>query len=153
MSVGRPRVLGLLFLLLALAACTGSAPESEPLVSRADVAVLSYAPPSGAPDFCTELAQTTHLTGLPVAIGTLTADPQDVEARLSLTATVDELRAVRADVPDQPGLLGLSTALDDLLDTLGDAQDAPLTDAVRTAISTRLEAFGVQAQPLCGFPS
>lgn len=152
MSVGRPRVVGLLFLLLALAACTGSAPDPGPQVRRADAAVASYAPPSGAPGFCTELAGTTHVTGLPVAIGTLTADPHDVEAGVALNAAVDELRNVRADVPDQPGFLGLSTSLDELLDALREAQRGPLTDAVRTAISTRLEAFGVQAQPLCGFP-
>jgi hypothetical protein len=149
--VGGLRVLGLLFPLIALAGCTAA--DDAPPVPRADAAVPSYAAPSGAPGFCATLAGTTHLTRLPVAVGTLTAQPQDVGAKLELTAAVDELNSVLDQVDGKPDLRALGTTVRELIGVLRDARDAPLTDAIRTKISTGLDDVGQRAQAVCGFPS
>lgn len=152
MSIGRLRVLGLLFTFVACtAACDPS--DAEPQVTRADVAVLSYSPPSGAPDFCAALAGSTHLTGLPEALGTLTADPDDVEATLALTSVIGELQDVLEEVRARPGFLALDRALARLTDAVREARDGPLTDPVRAAIGTGLDDVGHQVQPVCDFPT
>jgi hypothetical protein len=149
---GRLRVLGLLIpLLAATAGCTAT--EAQPRSTRADVAVRSYAPPSGAPGFCSTLAGTTHLPDLPEALGTLTADPEDVESTLALTAAIGELTYVRNEVEDGPDVTDLVSSLDGLVSALRQARERPVTDAVRTAISTGLDDVGRQVQLLCGFPT
>jgi hypothetical protein len=115
--------------------------------------VRSYASPSGAPGFCAALAGTTKLTGLPLAVGTLTADPTDVEAGLALTAVIDELQVVLDEVRAESGFLPLDAALEGLTGALREAREGSLTDALRTAISAGLEDVGRLAQPVCGFPT
>jgi hypothetical protein len=150
--IGRLRVLGLAFLLVVgTAAC--AAEDAEPQVTRADVAVRSYTPPSGAPGFCAALAASTHLSGLPEALGTLTADPNDVEATLALTSAIDELQDVLDEVRARPGFLALDRSLARLADAVREARDGPLTDAVRTAIGTGLDDVGHRVQPVCDFPA
>jgi hypothetical protein len=146
--VGRLRVLGLLFPLVAAAGCTS--PDATPGVERADAAVPDYAPPSGTPTFCTELAGTTHLAGLSTTVGILTADPDDVESGLELTAAADELQAVLDDVRDRPAM---RASLHELVDALRRAQGGRLTDAARVAITTGLDEVGREAQAICGFPA
>jgi hypothetical protein len=149
--IGRPRVLGLLLLLGSTTACSGA--QTQPSVERTDVAVQSYAPPAGAPGYCTLLAGSPHLVGLPVAIGTLTARPGDVEAKLALSAAVGDLRAVGEEVARDDGTAALGAALDELTAALARAEAGPLTDAVRTAVSTGLDDVGLLVQPACDFPT
>jgi hypothetical protein len=144
-------VLGLVFPLVAMAGCASA--DKPPPVPRADEAVPSYAPPSGAPALCAALAGTTHLTGLPAAVGTLATRPGDVAAKLELTAAVDELQGMLDDFDDRPDLTELSSALEALTGALRDAREAPLTDEVRSKISTELDDVGLRAQAVCGFPS
>ncbi|TFV89889.1 hypothetical protein [Blastococcus sp. CT_GayMR16] len=145
-------VLGLLVSTVALAGCLAeeSAPPPAP---RADVAVLTYAPPSGAPDFCTALAGSTHLTDLPRAVGTLVAQPGDVAAALVLTGAITELDDVLDVVRRQPGFLVLDRSLEDLGGALREARDGPLTEVVREAISDGLDDIGDYVQPVCDFPT
>jgi hypothetical protein len=143
-------VLGLLFPLAAMTACTTA---DAPHAQLADVAVPSYAPPSGAPDFCATLAGTTHLAGLPVDLGTLMAQPDDVGARLELTAAADELKSVLDQVHDRRDRGALGSSLQDLVRVLRDARDGPATDAVLAKIAAGLGDVGRRAQTLCGFPS
>jgi hypothetical protein len=143
---------GLLVLLVAgTAGC--STPDATASVERADVAVRSYAPPSGAPDFCAVLAGSSHLTDVPSAVGTLTADPEDIEAGLALTAAIGELKDVLDGVRAHSGFVELDSSLEQLAGALRDAREGPMTDAVRTAISTGLDDVGRQVQPVCGFPA
>ena len=90
---------------------------------------------------------------MPAAIGTLAADPDDVEAGLELAAAIDELQAVADHVPARAGYLAVGTSLEKLVTTLRRARDGRLTHAVRTSISTGLDDVGRQAQTLCGFPT
>jgi hypothetical protein len=143
---------GLLVLLVAGAGGC-STPGATASLERADVAVRSYAPPSGAPGFCTALAGSTHLTDVPSAVGTLTADPEDIEAGLALTAVIGELTDVLDGVRAHPGFLELGRSLEQLAGALREAREGPLTDAVRTAITTALDDVGRQVQPVCGFPA
>jgi hypothetical protein len=147
----RLSVLGLLFPLAVLVGCTGkaAAPHAEP----EDVAVPSYAPPSGAPALCAALAGTTHVTGLGTTLGTLTTRPEDVVAGLDLAAAIDELQGVLDEVGDQPARAALRTSLEKLVGALWDAREHPLTDAVRTRISAGLDDVGSRAQAVCGFPA
>ena len=151
MGYGGLRGVGLAFPLVALVGCT-TAP-SDPPVQRADVAVPSYAAPSGAPAFCVDLARTVHLTALPDAVGTLTARPEDVGAKLDLNAAGDELRDVLQQVDRQPGAGALAGALRELVAALREAGDVRLTDDIRTRISTGLDDVGRDAQSACEFPS
>ena len=155
MFIGRPRVfLGLLVLLGATGASSAcSGPEEQSRAERADVAVLSYAPPSGAPGYCASLAGSTQLTRIPTAIGTLTARPRDVESKLALAAAADDLRIVGEQVPRNGGTAELGASIDDLLTALTDATDGPVTDSVRSAISTGLDDVGRLVQPVCDFPA
>jgi hypothetical protein len=149
--VGGLRGLGLAFPLVALAGCTPT--HSAPQEQRADVAVPSYAPPSGAPHFCAALADTTHVTGLPTAVGTLTTRPEDVGAKLELTAAADELQGVLDQVSDEPDAGALAGSLRELVAALRYARDTRLTDQGRTDISTGLDDVGRAAQAACGFPT
>jgi len=148
---GGLRVLGLLFPLVVLAACAPT--DGPPRVQRADVAVSSYAPPSGAPDFCAALAATTHVTGLPVVVGTLTALPDDVGSKTEITGAVDELQGVLEQVRNRPGTDVLAGSLAELIAALRSARDSRLTDEVRAEISAGLDDVGRDAQAACGFPS
>jgi hypothetical protein len=150
--VSRLRDLGLVVLLLGgTAACThaGTAPPEN----GGDVAVRAYSPPSGVPGFCALLADSTHLTGLPEAVGTLTVDPGNVEARLLLTAAIAELDDVLADIGEDPGFFLLDRSVDELLTTLRDVRDGGLTETARTAIASGLDDIGDQVQPVCEFPT
>lgn len=151
MLIRRSRVLGLLVLLGATTACSGA--EAQPWIDRTHAAVQSYAPPSGAPGYCTLLAGSTHLVGIPVAIGTLTARPGDVEAKLALSAAVGDLRAVGEEVARDAGTAALGAALDDLTAALTRAEAGPITDSVRSAVSTGLDDVGLLVQPVCDFPT
>jgi len=153
--IGRPRVfLGLLVLLGATGASSAcSGPEEQSRAERADVAVLSYAPPSGAPGYCASLAGSTQLTRIPTAIGTLTARPGDVESKLVLAAAADDLRVVGEQVPRDGGTAELRTSIEALVTALADATGGPVTDSVRSAISTGLDDVGRLVQPVCDFPA
>jgi hypothetical protein len=150
--VRRLRDLGLVILLLAgAAACTPA--ETAPPEAGVDVAVRAYSPPAGVPGFCALLADSAYLTELPEAVGTLTVEPGDVEAKLLLTAAITELDGVLADVRERPGFLALERSVDELLTTLRDARDERLTETARTAIVSGLDDIGHQVQPICGFPT
>jgi hypothetical protein len=148
-SISRPRILGLLFPLLAATACTDSDPQVA--ATRIDVAVQSYAPDEGVPGWCATLAGSTHLTDIAAAIGTLTAREGDVEAKLALAAAVDDVRAV-ADEIAGGGQVDLAAAFDRLSKALTRAKDGPLTDASRAAVVTALDEAGRLVQPVCEFP-
>jgi hypothetical protein len=139
--------LGLVFPLLAVTACTAG--EASSTSRRTDVAVQSYAAPQGAPGYCLLLANSLHVTLLPRAIGTLTARPDDVEARLDLAAAADELTEVRDEADDSV----VAGAIDDLLDALAQARSGPLTASLVTSISTGLDDVGRLVQPDCDFPA
>jgi hypothetical protein len=149
---GRTRVPGLLVLLtvtVATTACTGG--ESPQRLKRADVAVQSYAAPSGAPGYCASLAGSTHLTDVAVALGTLTARPGDVEAKLALTAAAEDLRAVDDELTEDDA--ALDAALEELAAALDRAEQGPITDSVRAAVSGGLDDVGRLVQPVCDFPA
>lgn len=151
MLFGRPPLLGLLVLLLAATAgCTSSkAPAGFP---RADVAVPSYTPPTGAPGFCSVLAANTHLAAVPDAIGLLAATREDVRAGLDLHAAATELRAVLESVQSEGGHQDVGRALDDLIGALEDAASGTLTETDQGAVAAGLDDVGDRVQPLCGFP-
>jgi hypothetical protein len=142
----------LAFPLIVVTGCL-SHPSAAPEVQRADVAVPSYAPPSGAPGFCAALAGTTHLTALAPAVGTLTSQPEDVGAQLELAAAADELQHVLDQASTRPGADALAGSLRDLVAALRKARDSHLTDQLRTEIRTGLDDVGRRAQAVCGFPS
>ena len=151
MSIGRLRVLGLLVPLFAATACTSDGPETA-AVSRVDVAVQNYSPAEGVPAWCARLAGSPHLTGIPAAIGALTAREGDVEAKLALAAAVDDLEAVAAEIPEG-AQTDIAAALDGLAVSLTQATDGPLTDSVRAAVTTGLDDVGRLVQPICEFPT
>ena len=151
MLIGRLRVLGLLVPLLATTACTAGDPETA-AVSRVDVAVQSYSPAEGVPVWCVRLARSPNLTGIPAAIGALTAREGDVEAKLALAAAVDDVEAVAAEIPES-GQADLAGAFDRLGTALRQAQDGPLTESARAAVSTALNDVGRLVQPVCEFPA
>lgn len=151
MLLGRPGVLGLLVVLGATAGC--SAEAEQPSRLAADVAVAAYEPAAGAPHFCALLAASTHLTGLPGAVGSMAAESRTVEAQLDLSAGIAELRAVLDDVRSETGYTDVETVLQDLVVSLTSAIQGPLTDVVRVAISDGLDAVGRRVQPVCTFPT
>jgi hypothetical protein len=90
---------------------------------------------------------------VPVAVGSLTSQPENVGAKLELTAAVDELQGVLHQVRDRPGAGPLAGSLADLVAALREARDSRLTDEVRTQISAGLDDVGRRVQAVCGFPS
>jgi hypothetical protein len=116
------------------------------------VAVASYQPPEGAPAFCRLLADSVHVDGLPVAVGTLIADPGNRAAVQQLEDVLAELETVLADVPGEERYAELTAGLEDLLASVHSATENPVDDDLRARISTRLDAFGAQVQPVCVFP-
>ena len=153
MQRGRLRGFGLVVAVAGVAGCTHSATDMPSREGRAGVAVPSYAPPAGTPDFCGLLAGTTSLTAVPAALGMLAADADVVEARLTLSAAIDELQGVLDHVPPRGGNLAVGTSLEQLITALLRARDRRLTDDLRTSISTGLDDVGRQAQTACGFPT
>jgi hypothetical protein len=133
------------------AGCTE--PAEEPPAPGADAAVASYLAPAGAPGFCTRLAASTHLDGVPLAIGTLTADARNEDAVGQLEGAVADLEAVLDDVAEQDVPDELTARFEDLLASLYSATLNPVDDALRTRISERLAALGTQVQPVCEFPT
>jgi hypothetical protein len=150
MRIGGPRWLGPLLLLGVTAGCTEPADTAPP--ERGDVAVASYRPPAGAPAFCRELADSVHVDDLAVALGTLTADPEDRAAVAQVADARAELENVLADVPDEERYAELTVELEDLLAGVDSATENPVDDDLRTRISTRLDRFGALVQPVCVFP-
>ena len=148
MFIGRLRLAGLLVLVFLAASCTAEPGEPDP-----DAAVASYTAPRDAPAFCDLLADSTELPRVPTAIGALAADLGSVEARLTLTGAIVELRAVQDDVRDEPGYGPLETALDDLVAGLTQVTSGPLTTSALTSISSGLAAVGERTQPVCRFPA
>lgn len=151
MRTSRPGILGLLILLGAVTGCKGDADRAEPV--SADAAVPSYAAPPRAPDFCTTLAGSTRIAGIPRAVGALAAGTGTVEARLELTGGIDDLRAVLDDVRGEDRDERLESALERLVATLADVRDGPLTAAARADVSADLDAVGRHVQPVCQLPS
>lgn len=151
MSIGPAARLGVAALVLAAVAACGPPDDARP-GADADAAVPSYAPPEGAPGFCTRLASAGELRRLPTSIGTLVAGP-DVEARTQLSQAMRELRTVLADVRAEGGSDGLAAALEELADALGAVVVGPLTEPVRISLSAGLAQVGALAQPACGFPT
>jgi hypothetical protein len=148
----RLRDLGLLLLLLAgIAACTqGEVPSTAPQI---DVAVQAYTPPSTAPGFCTGLADSSQLPQLPEAVGTLIAEPGEVEATLVLTGAITELEGLLDDIREGPGFVALDRSTDALVTTLRHARDGRLTEMVRIAITEGLDDVGRRVQAVCDFPT
>lgn len=149
----RTRLLGLLFLVTPLAACTASEATTPVRAAADSAAVPSYQPPQGAPAFCGELAAAGRLLDVPRALGTLAARPGDVEAELQVSAAVRELRAVLDTLREADGPARLGSALEALADDLAAAVAGPLTAGGTTAITAGLDDVAVLAQPVCGFPS
>jgi hypothetical protein len=151
MLLGRLRLSGLLILVfLTSAACTSAdAPSTSAPVG---VAVPSYTPPAGAPDFCTDLARGTDLRKVPAAMGTLVVAPDDVEARLHLGNAADEVRGLLDDLRDDGGHDDVESALDDLATALETAYDETVTGAVRDDVVSTLDELGHEVQPDCEFP-
>jgi hypothetical protein len=151
MRIGGPRFLGSLLLVGATAACTGPVDPTSP--ERGDVAIASYGAPDGAPAFCRLLADSVHIDDLPLALGTLTADPEDRAAVAQVEEAHAELEDVLADIADEQRHTELSAALDDLLTAVRSATDDPVDEDLRTRISARLDRFGALVQPVCVFPA
>ncbi len=149
MRTSRPGVLGLLILLGAVTGCKSAADPVEP----ADAAVPSYAAPPGAPDFCTMLAGSTRIAGIPRAVGALAAETGTAHAHVMLTGGIDDLGAVLDEVRAEDGHERLGTALERLVATLTSVRDRPLTDSARADVSAELDAVGRYVQPVCQFPS
>jgi len=148
----RLRDLSLLLLLLAgIAACTqGEVPSTAPQI---DVAVQAYTPPSTAPGFCTGLADSSQLPQLPEAVGTLIAEPGEVEATLVLTGAITELEGLLDDIREGPGFVALDRSADALVTTLRHARDGRLTEMVRIAITEGLDDVSRRVQAVCDFPT
>lgn len=151
MHIGRPSILGLLVLVSMTVSC--SADTDEPAPVESDAAVASYAAPDDAPSFCTRLARSTHLTAIPTAVGSLAAGTDAIEARVTLSGAIRELRAVRDDVRAEGGFEALEADLAGLVEALTLAMDGPLTDPVRIAVADGLDGVGELAQPVCRFPA
>ena len=152
MLTRRLRDLSLLLLLLAgIAACTqGEVPSTAPQI---DVAVQAYTPPSTAPGFCTGLADSSQLPQLPEAVGTLIAEPGEVEATLVLTGAITELEGLLDDIREGPGFVALDRSADALVTTLRHARDGRLTEMVRIAITEGLDDVSRRVQAVCDFPT
>jgi hypothetical protein len=151
MLFGRLRLPGLLiFPLLAAAGCTSTGTPSS--ATPVGVAVPSYAPPAGAPDYCRDLARGTALRKVPAAMGTLVVLPDDVEARLHLGNAADEVRGLLDDLGEHSGHDEVTSALDDLVTALETAYDATVTGAVRDDVVNALDEVGDEVQPDCEFP-
>ncbi|MGY1804206.1 hypothetical protein ACI78T_13100 [Blastococcus sp. SYSU D00922] len=153
MLLGRLRLVGLLALLAGpVVGCTGSLDEGS-TAQPANVAVPSYEPAETAPEYCSSLADSSHLTEVPVAMGVLAGERGDVGAELDLTGAIDELRTVQEQVRDAGGSLRLEAAIDDLVESLTAARDRGVTSAMRDDVSTALDDLGRLVQPACRFPS
>ncbi len=151
MRISGPQWLGPLILLGAVAGCTASV-DADPR-GAGDPAIPSYQPPEDAPPFCSTLADSVHVDGMPVALGTLTADPEDRVAVAQLEDARAELEDVLAAVPDEERYAELTAGLEYLLAAVHSATVNPVEDDLRTRISTRLDAFGSLVQPVCVFPA
>ena len=147
----RPGALGLLVLVSALSACSSSA---APVVTeQPGVAALpSYVAPARAPGFCAVLARSTHLTGLPAALGRLSVDPADADARLEVAGAVADLRPVLDDVRYAVEYADLETTVENLVATLTEVSGGRLRDDVGERIGAALGTLGELAQPACEFP-
>jgi hypothetical protein len=153
MSLGRLGLLGLLIVLAGTATgCTGFA-DAGSEARPAGVAVPSYGLAPGTPAYCTSLAGSTHLTGIPAAVGVLSGRRGDVQAELDLAAAIDDLRAVLEAIEDDGGSPPLEAAVGELVAALSAARDGSMTSAVRDDISTALDDVGRLVQPVCRFPS
>jgi hypothetical protein len=129
------------------------APPSDPAPERGDVAIASYSPPDGTPAFCQLLADSVDVDDLPVALGTLTADPRNRDAVAQVADALAELEDVLAAVPDEEPYAEPAAGLEDLVQAVESATENPVDDVVRTRISTRLDRFGAQVQSVCDFPA
>lgn len=153
MRRGLRGVVGPLLLLAgATAGCTATA-DAGSEVRPGSVAVPSYTAAAGTPAYCAELAGSTHLTGIPAAVGVLAGRPGDVQAELELSAAIEELRTVLERIGDDGGAPRLELAVGELVDALAAARDGSLTSSVRDDLAAALDDVGRVAQPVCGFPS
>ena len=151
MTLRRPAVLGLLFLVGAVTACSSSA---APVAVEPGVAALpSYVAPAQAPGFCELLANSTHLTTLPAALGQLSADPQNADARLEVAGAVTDLRPVLDDIRYAVEYAALETVVANLVAALTEVSAGRLRDDVGERISSALTRLGELAQPVCGYPT
>ncbi|MCW2700990.1 MAG: hypothetical protein JWQ45_2525 [Blastococcus sp.] len=151
MRIGGPAWLGLVVALGVTVGCTAS-PEAPP-PPTGTAAVPAYRAPAGAPGFCTRLAGSTHVPAIPLAIGTLTADPGNTDAVGALEDAVADLEAVLDDLSDGDRYGDVTAGLEDLLAALHSATVNPVDDALRVRIHDRLAAVGTQVQPVCDFPT
>ncbi|WP_137160616.1 hypothetical protein [Blastococcus sp. CCUG 61487] len=147
----RSGVVGLAVAAVLAAALTGCGGDDDRAIPD-DAALPAYLAPSGAPDFCTDLAASRELGDLPTSMGTLTTGP-DVVARTQVSRAVQEMRNVLAEVRSEGGQEQLAAALEELVAALRSVLDGELTDPVRAAVSDGLRRVGEQAQPTCGFPT
>lgn len=148
MRLGRYLVLGL----IVLAATVAFGSDEQPAPDRTAVALPSYTPPVGAPGFCTLLADSTRLTRIPTAVGTLAARPDDGVALGDLTAAVTELQIVLDEIVGTDRYAQLEATLHDLTAALSEATDEPVTEGAWRRIGRGLDDLGAQVQPLCEFP-
>jgi hypothetical protein len=151
MRIGGPRWLGPLLLVGAMAGCTD--PVDAAPVERGDVAIASYGAPEGAPTFCHLLADSVHIGDLPLALGTLIADPGDRAAVAQVADAHAELEDVLADLPTGERYAEASAELEQLVGAVRSATEEPVDDGLRRRISAGLSGFGALVQPVCGFPA
>jgi hypothetical protein len=151
MIIRRPAVLGLLFLLGSLSACTSEA--STPPEASGVAALQGYRAPTGAPHFCSLLAGSTHLRGIPTALGALAVDTADAGARQQLAGAVTDLRAVLDDIRLDVEHADLETAVEDLVDALTVAAGGRLPAELSDTVAAALTDIADIAQPACGFPT
>jgi hypothetical protein len=151
MRIGGPRWLGPLLLVGAMSGCTDPVDPAPP--GRGEVAIASYSAPEGAPTFCHLLAGSVHIGDLPLALGTLIADPGDRTAVAQVADAHVELEDVLADLPTGERYAEVSSELEHLLDAVRSAMQEPVDDGLRRRISAGLNDFGALVQPVCEFPA
>jgi hypothetical protein len=152
MLVGGRVVPGLTLLSLVCLATACTAGDDPEPTSETGVAIASYRPPAAAPEFCSLLAGSAEITGLPPALGRLAVTTRDVEAQLSVTGAVEELRGVLSAVREDGEHRLLESELDRLVTALVEARDGEVDEQLAGEVSDALDAVGERVQPICRFP-
>jgi len=151
MRIGGPTWLGLVVVIGVTAGCT--APAEAPAPPGSEPAVAAYRAPAGAPRFCARLAGSTRVAVVPLAVGTLTAEPGNRHAVAQLRYAISDLGAVLDDVSGQHRYDDVAVGLENLLAALHSATVNPVDDSLRSRITDRLSAVGTLVQPVCEFPT
>ncbi|TFV68180.1 UNVERIFIED_ORG: hypothetical protein E4P37_00380 [Bacillus sp. AZ43] len=153
MIISRPGLIGLLLLLAGSGAgCTSTAAERPSDHRPAEVAVPSYAA-TDSPGYCAALAESTHLTRIPAAVGLLAGGSAEAEPRFELTEAIDELQTVLGQVEDAGGWPRLEAVIANLSEALTTAKEPGGVTRVHDGVREGLDELGRIVQPVCGFPS